>query len=123
MLAEQACARLVADYANLNDCGDWDGVAGLYAEDARFARPSAPEDWIVGRAAILAALRARPPRRGRHLCSNVVITVESAQLARGTCAIGLFVEGQPPLVGSFHDRFVKIGPAWRFAERRGSLAY
>ena len=121
--AEADCARLIALYANLNDAARWDEVAALYAEDGVMVRPTAPDAPVNGRAAILAAFQARPPRVTRHVCSNVVIEVESADSARGESAMLLFTGGPAPLVGSFHDRFVRTAEGWRFAERRGSLLF
>lgn len=120
---EADCARLIALYANLNDEARWEEVAALYAEDGLMTRPTAPDAPIVGRAAILAAFQARPPRKTRHVCSNVVIDVDDHASARGTSAMVLFTEGGAPLAGSFHDRFVLTAEGWRFAERRGSLAW
>lgn len=120
---EQDCARLVALYANLNDAGRWDDVAALYASDGRMARPTAPDDWIVGRDAILTAFLSRPARTTRHVCSNVVIDVVNAREATGESAMLLFTGEGAPKVGSFHDRFVAVEGEWRFAERRGSLTF
>lgn len=120
---EHDCARLIALYANLNDEARWDDVAALYAEDGVMIRPTAPDQPVVGREAILAAFKARPPRTTRHVCSNVVIDVEGPATARGTSAMLLFTGDGPPLVGSFHDRFCLTAGGWRFAERRGSLAF
>ncbi|WP_333837231.1 nuclear transport factor 2 family protein [Novosphingobium sp.] len=121
--AEADCARLIALYANLNDAARWDEVAALYAEDGVMVRPTAPDAPVSGRAGILAAFQVRPPRVTRHVCSNVVIEVESADSARGESAMLLFTGGPAPLVGSFHDRFVRTAEGWRFAERRGSLLF
>jgi hypothetical protein len=120
---EANCARLIALYANLNDAARWDEVAALYAEDGVMFRPTAPDKPTEGRAAILAAFKARPPRVTRHVCSNVVVDVESDTLARGESAMLLFTGAAEPLVGSFHDRFVRTAEGWRFAERRGSLLF
>jgi len=120
---EWDCARLVALYANLNDAARWEEVAALYTEDGIMARPTAPDAPVVGRAAILAAFRGRPPRKTRHLCSNVVIDVMSSTDACGESAMVLFTAEGPPLAGSFHDHFVLTAEGWRFAERRGSLAF
>lgn len=120
---EADCARLIALYANLNDEARWEDVAALYTDDGLMTRPTAPDAPIVGRAAILAAFQARPPRKTLHVCSNVVIDVEDHASARGTSAMVLFTEGGVPLAGSFHDRFVLTADGWRFAERRGSLAW
>ncbi len=121
--AEADCARLIALYANLNDEARWDEVAELYANDGIMVRPTAPNAPVAGREAILEAFKARPPRTTRHICSNVVIDVESDSTARGTSAMLLFTGEGAPLVGSFHDRFILTDEGWRFAERRGSLIF
>lgn len=120
---EADCARLIALYANLNDAARWAEAAALYAEDGLMARPTAPDAPLVGRAAILAAFESRPPRKTRHVCANVVITVERPDHASGESAMILLQPDTAPLAGSFHDRFVRTAEGWRFAERRGSLAW
>lgn len=120
---EHDCARLIARYANRNDAADWEALAALYAAGGRMARPTAPDDWIAGREAILAAFRARPARLTRHICSNVEITVVDADTALGESAMLLFTGEGPPRVGSFLDRFVRTQDGWRFAERRGFLTF
>ena len=121
--AEADCARLIALYANLTDEARGEEVVALYAEDGVMVRPTAPNAPVAGREAILEAFKARPPRITRHICSNVVIDVESDTTARGTSAMLLFTGEAAPLVGSFHDRFVLTDDGWRFAERRGSLIF
>ncbi|MBO9695032.1 MAG: nuclear transport factor 2 family protein [Sphingopyxis sp.] len=120
---EWQCTRLVAEYANLNDEARWEDVAALYAEDGWMTRPTAPDDPIVGRAAILAAFTARLPRTTRHICSNIVIDVESPTSARGRSAMLLFTGPGAPIVGSFDDRFALTDEGWRFGARRGSLTF
>jgi hypothetical protein len=120
---EQDCARLIALYANLNDAAQWNDLAALYASDGRMARPSAPDNWVEGRDAILAAFLARPARTTRHICSNVVIDVLNENEAVGTSAMLLFTGNSAPKVGSFHDRFVHTEAGWRFSERRGSMTF
>jgi ketosteroid isomerase-like protein len=133
-LAKAAIAELITRYAALNDAGDWDGVAALYTDDGRMSRPTAPEDFIAGRAAILAAFRSRPLRATRHIVANVLVTLESETEARATSQILLFTgtsagEGlpvrsaTPPLVGSYRDRLTRTNDGWRFLERRGSLDF
>lgn len=120
---EHDCARLIALYANLNDAGAWKNVAELFTVRARLARPTAPDDWIEGRAAILAAFLARPARTTRHLCTNIVITVLGEDDARGESAMAVFLANDTVKVGSFHDHIVRTQAGWRFAERRGALAF
>lgn len=121
---EWDCARLINLYAQLNDAARWEEVAALYAPDGLMTRPTAPDAPIIGRAAILAAFQARPPRTTRHICSNIVVTVDSATRARGSSAMLLFTAADaPPLAGGFDDVFVLTADGWRFAERRGSLVF
>ena len=127
--------RLIKRYVNLNDAQDWEAVAALYTEDARFARPSKPGEFVEGRAAILAGFRARPPRAQRHVIANVVVDVESPSSARAFSVIVLY-QGEPapegelpvmsadsPLVGTFTDKVVLTEEGWRFVERVGGLDF
>lgn len=123
LAAEWDCAKLIALYANLNDEARWDEVAALYTEGGSMTRPTAPDAPIIGREAILAAFKSRPPRKTRHVCSNVVITLEGPASASGVSAMILFTENGPPLAGSFNDRFELTAEGWRFSERRGTLAW
>jgi hypothetical protein len=132
---EADCERLIKLYVNLNDAQDWPAVAALYTEDARFARPSKPGDFIHGREAILASFIARPPRAQRHVIANVVVDVEGPASARAFSVIVLYQgdaapEGETPamsagspLVGTFTDKLVLTADGWRFAERVGGLDF
>ena len=132
---EQDCERLIKLYVNLNDAQDWPAVAALYAEDARFARPSSPGEFVEGREAILASFLARPARAQRHVIANTVVEVEDADHASAFSVIILYMgdvaEGgglpvqdpKSPLIGTFTDRLVRTGEGWRFAERVGGLDF
>jgi hypothetical protein len=131
--AKAAITELITRYAALNDAGDWDSVAALYTDDGRMSRPTAPDDFIAGRPAILAAFRSRPVRAARHIIANVLVTLESETEARATSQILLFtgvsageglpVQSTPPLVGTYRDRLTRTHHGWRFVERRGSLDF
>jgi ketosteroid isomerase-like protein len=133
--AKAAVAELIVRYAALNDAADWDAVAALYTEDGRMSRPTSPDDFIVGRAAILAGFRSRPARASRHFVANILVTIEGETRARATSRILLFTgtaaddggipfqSATPPLVGSYEDTLVKTEDGWRFAERRGRLDF
>jgi hypothetical protein len=127
--------RLIKLYVNLNDAQDWQAVADLYTDDARFARPSKPGEFIEGREAILASFLARPPRAQRHVIANIVVDVDSATTARGLSVIVLYqgdaaapgtlpaMSADSPLIGTFSDRLVLTADGWRFAERVGGLDF
>jgi hypothetical protein len=132
---EADCERLIKRCVNLNDARDWAACAALYKADARMGRPSQPGTFVEGRAAILAAFEARPPRAQRHTVSNIVVDVEDADSARAFSVIVLYQgesagEGElptmsenAPLVGWYRDRLVRTEDGWRFAERIGGLDF
>jgi ketosteroid isomerase-like protein len=132
---ESDCERLIKRYVNLSDAQDWQAVADLYTEDARFARPSKPGEFAHGRAAILEGFLARPARAQRHVIANTVVDVEGPDSARAFSVIVLYMgdagedgglpvrEANSPLVGTFTDRIVRTPDGWRFAERVGGLDF
>lgn len=124
LLAERACERLILDYAALVDAARWEDVAALYAAGGRMSRPTAPDEFIEGRGAILAGFLARPPRTTRHICANIRVNVESATRASAQSQILLFTGAErSPMVGSYADLMVRETGSWLFAERRGSLDF
>jgi ketosteroid isomerase-like protein len=123
LLAEREIEGMILDYAALNDVGDWGAVAAMYVPEGRMSRPTAPDAFIEGRAAILAAFEARPARASRHITANIRVQV-TGETANATSQILLFTAaGTPPLVGTYADRLVRTAEGWRFAERRGSLDF
>jgi uncharacterized protein (TIGR02246 family) len=129
LFAEHEIAGLVTRYAMYNDDGDYDAVAALFTEDARFIRPSGG-DPIVGRDAIRASYEGRAPRISRHLITNIVIDLLSADEANARSTIVLYTAppgglpadaNKPALLGGFRDRLVKTADGWRFAAREGFL--
>lgn len=132
---EADCTRLINQYVNLNDAQDWEAVAALYTPDARFARPSKPDQFVEGREAILASFTARPPRSQRHVIANVQVDVEDANTARAFSVIVLYMGDVPaegglpvqdaksPLIGTFTDLIVNTPEGWRFKERVGGLDF
>ena len=124
LIAERACERLIIDYAALVDAARWDAVTALYSTNGRMSRPTAPDDFTEGRDAILAAFLARPPRKTRHICANILVTLENAKRATAQSQILLFTgPEQHPLVGSYADILANEGDGWSFLERRGSLDF
>lgn len=130
---ERACQRLVLAYSRALDTGDMEAAANCFAREGRFARPLAPDQWINGREAIRASLLARPKMLLKHVTTNIVIDVESADSATGLCYLTMVsatpVEGaslpllsQGPLwFGEMRDRFVREQGEWKFLERGGSV--
>ena len=122
LLSGRACERLIIDYGAHNDASDWDAVVALFTPDGRMSRPTAPDDFIEGRDAILAAFKSRPARTTRHICANMRVDV-TGDTATATSQILLFTGHDAPKVGSYADKFVRTADGWRFTERRGSLDF
>lgn len=126
---EALCTRQINRYARLNDDADFQALACLYTRDGVFARPTEPSVHIRGRDAILASLRARPPRTTRHVMADIEVTVDSSTRVRAHSTILLFVgEGaslpvpiKATMVGTFDDVLVKTGDEWLFSQRLGAL--
>ncbi|SFG44590.1 SnoaL-like domain-containing protein [Novosphingobium sp. CF614] len=123
LLTERAVERMIADYAALNDAGDWAAVAAMYVPEGRMSRPTAPDAFVEGRDAILAAFQARPARASRHVVANIRVVL-AGDGATATSQILLFTAADKlPLVGTYADRLVLTDEGWRFIERRGSLDF
>lgn len=131
-LVRQACTYLISHYAYLNDERRFEELAALFAEDALLYRPSAPDQAIEGRQAILEAFRKRPPDTMTfHVCTDILIDVQGEQVAVGRSRILLLsatrpphgtsasVQANMPVPGVFRDIFRLTEEGWKFAERRG----
>jgi len=131
---QRACTWLVSQYAYLNDERRFEELAALFTEDAVLYRPSTPEQAIKGRHAILEAFRKRPADTMTfHVCSDILIEVQSEHAAQGRSRIVMLStvrhldgtasqsEARVPLPGVFRDSFRLTETGWKFAERRGSL--
>jgi ketosteroid isomerase-like protein len=118
----RAVERLIIDYAAHNDAANWDAVAALYIPQGRMSRPTAPDDFIEGQDAILAAFKSRPPRATRHICANIRVNLDGDR-ASAISQILLFTGHDAPKVGSYADKFIRTADGWRFTERRGSLDF
>jgi len=128
----QACTDLIVRYAYLNDERRFVELAELFTADAVLYRPSAPEQGVVGRDAILAAFCKRPADTMTfHATSDILVDVQDGQQAqarsrilllsaiRAPDASALPIEPKLPVPGVFHDSFVRTDDGWKFAERRG----
>ena len=133
---ERACERLINEFFEAIDVRNDAHLEHLFTADATYARPIDPHTIMSGRDTIVKAFSARPGGRvSRHTCSNVRITVESSERARGVSRVVLFTGPDQPaadpqfgfkadarqLVGEFDDEFVKTPAGWRFSSRRGRV--
>lgn len=136
LVIERACERLIYEFFEAIDLRNDAHLEHLFTPDATYARPIDPSNIMSGRDAIVKAFIARPAGRvSRHTTSNVRITVESANRARGISRVVLIAGPDQPeahpqfgfkadarqLVGEFDDEFVKTPEGWRFSSRRGRV--
>jgi len=135
VLIVEACRALIYRYAYLNDERNFEAAADLFTEDAVYRRPSAPEVLIRGREAILASLRSRPAVVATfHLCSDVLVEVDSPRRARARTRLLLLAGARPPdggtpdpatlkapLPGTFRDELTLTAGGWKFSQRIGGL--
>ena len=134
LVIERECERLILHSAKLSDHAKIEELAGLFTHDAELVRPSGVGASIVGRAAILASLRAAPKATKAHVITNVVVEVASPTSAHvASVAIrfsgpvaddgsGGTVAGTKIAVGYFEDDLVLTSEGWAFQRRHGSMA-
>jgi ketosteroid isomerase-like protein len=134
---EADCRDTAIRSFTLIDAQDWEMLAMLYVEDAVFARPTAPDQPIRGRDAILAQYQARPKTKvTRHMVSNVVIDVRGGDKAKGLLYVLLYtgttgseapafpIAADPvQLVGEFCDDYIRTEAGWRIAKRIGRMIF
>ena len=132
IVIEQACHRLVLEFAKYNDDLDHAALASLFTEDCVFARPLDPQYPYYGREAVHAIFRDRAPRLTRHVMTNILITVDSEDEAHGNSYVTMVSspnadrsaprEGEGIFFGSFDDVFVRTAAGWKIKSRHGNVA-
>lgn len=130
---EQACAALSIDYCEIVDAKDYARLREIFAGDALYYSPAAPDKLIRGADEIIAYLSHIPGSLvTQHLACNIRIQAESADAAAGSCKILLLTsDGNTPetpegrkaaekqRIGVYRDRYVRTPAGWRIAERSG----
>jgi len=116
LIIERACERLVLDFAFFSDHREFEALGALFTEQGTMTRPAG--NRLVGRAAIVKSYQARLPGRiTRHICTNIRVTVESAERARGFTYAVVYSPGGNPRFGEFVDEFLRTPEGWRIAPR------
>ena len=121
MSEEDGIRRTLAQYCQYCDDGRFDDLADLFAKDAVYR---VMDQTHEGREQIKAFMaKAQPPeRRGKHVCGGSLIEIDvSGEQARAFTDYVFVAPADEGLnvtsVGRYHDRFVKDGDRWLFAER------
>lgn len=133
MLIEHACARLVLESVAANDRQDYSAFAALFSSDGLLHRPNG--EPLCGHDEIVESYRTRPRNRlTRHICTNIVVRVESEHSARGMTYVVLYSADalqsdkhfgakcdSRTLIGELEDHFKLTMDGWRIAERRAKF--
>jgi ketosteroid isomerase-like protein len=131
----EACRSLILEFAARIDNGQAQTLGELLAEDATFARPTAPDVVISGASNIVAAFASRPKTMvSQHLNLNIRIRLTSPDAAEGNSIVMLYIasandelvpgkgrKAGAPLIGTWTDQFVRTAAGWRFKDRRGAV--
>ncbi len=131
-LAELACARLPVDYAHCVDSRDNEAFVALWSEDGVWHNTRGPQR---GRATIRLYVENQAKTAvGRHVCSNVRVTLTDEVHATGTSYFTFYnavdpgdarpvTITAPMFVGQYFDEYVKTAEGWKFASRRMELTF
>ncbi len=126
-----ACTQTANSYPYSRDRLDYEAYGDLFAPDAVFDLTTIGAGELVGREAIVSALKARGPAAvTRHI--NQVVTMEAvdAAHARGlsyvvvyavpadAMAAGNSAVSQPLVVAEYHDQFVWLSGRCQIERRR-----
>ncbi|MDH6113850.1 hypothetical protein P3T36_005638 [Kitasatospora sp. MAP12-15] len=133
LLAERACERLIVEFVRRLDLGEPGTVAELFTPDGVWEWPHG-DRRVQGREALRAYFGSRPADRlSRRMCTNVLVTVDSATRAHATSYFATYrVDGYtggmvaprlPANVGHYEDTFHRIDGSWLLASRRTMLPF
>lgn len=116
----QLTQRLHAFFSHLDE-RRYEELAAMFLPEGRWLRQG---QWLEGRDAILAAMRARPATtRVRHIISNVVAIPRSTGEAEVQAYMTAYrrLEGQPPALFSINlvgNMFRRQAGRWMLAEQK-----
>lgn len=129
MSAQDDIRNLLFRYCEMIDAGDVDALADLFADAAIVAQ----DGTLIarGRDEVRAMYggdnrseRTSGGRRTKHITTNVFVEVDDSAgtaIARSYWVLLVSTSPEDPirpiLAGRYHDRFERVGGAWRFAER------
>ena len=120
--------HLIKYFAYLNDQKQYNELINLFTDDAIYARPSEPNDLIVGHADIINSFNNRPQKITQHIVGNIFLDQQADDLILAQSEIILFSGNDAKLlemfvVGGFKDKIVYQNHQWRFQERRGFVNF
>jgi ketosteroid isomerase-like protein len=121
---EEAVRRVLVEYCRYLDAGELDKWSELYEHDAVFAVPAANRE-IGGRDAIRRWMADTYDwaNRGRHLTSNVIVTVDGNRATVDSDIVFFLATDDGPrlgLIGRYHD-VLRRTDVWRFVRRESDI--
>jgi ketosteroid isomerase-like protein len=133
LLIVEACRDTVLRAAAAADANDVAALVLLFTADAVLQRPNA--EPVRGREAIRESYARRPPERlTRHLVTQTLVDIDSADQARASSSVLLWSGngkddsgpyGRPAdarqVIGEFHDLMLRTADGWRIQQRRASF--
>ncbi|MEV0094126.1 nuclear transport factor 2 family protein [Streptomyces sp. NPDC050738] len=133
LLAERACERLIVEFLHRLDLGNPSTVAELFTSDGVWEWPHG-DRFVKGREELRSYFGSRPDDRlSRRMCSNVLVTVESATVASAVSYFATYrVDGYsggmlpprlPANVGHYEDTFRCVDGVWLLASRSTYLPF
>ena len=130
MLIERECERLINQYCLFVDFGEASRIAELLTEDGQWINESIKMEGRGGIQKWFSKREGVTRRTSRHLCTNVLITVEDEDRATGICYLINYRHDSrtgeaevpapsdaPKFVGEYRDTFVRTPEGWRFQTR------
>lgn len=126
---------LVDEYARRTDAYDYEGWADLFTEDGTFSGVDPGEaeasSGVRGRAALVDVVRANDQfERTFHAVHNHLCEIDGDRATGVTyCSAHHLVaggDGRPEslvMLIRYHDAYVVVDGAWRFADRRAEITW
>lgn len=116
MTDDAALAKLTAQYCHRFDDGAMDALLDLFTPDATVEfggqRPTGHQELAAFFTAIAAATAG-----GRHLCMNHEFDIDGETAGGVVDFLLMRANGEPPMVGRYHDTYRRADGRWRFATR------
>jgi 3-phenylpropionate/cinnamic acid dioxygenase small subunit len=123
----EAIRRLLYRYAECVDAADWEGVGALFAHadlcGPGMERPLRGAEAVRDLYAAANRVHEDGTPRTKHLVTNALIEVDAGAHAARARSVYVVLQAtarvalQPIVAGRYHDRFERVGDAWRFVAR------
>jgi hypothetical protein len=121
---KMAIHELIARFCHCSDYGDWDGLRGMFTEDAVTEIDGGDMKFTGVEAQVEHARASEEQTEGknRHYYFNIVISKDGEAVYADYMMINVNaghvpMSSQIVVTGRHRDRFVETGDGWKFAHR------